>query len=176
MADQNSASYWASLIAQIRAGKNWSQAQFADEIGSNRETVSRWEHGGRIPEPRSRAKIEALAQKLNPASLNGWVTAIAASPFPIILTDRNSYILAASESSGFDAGKNVIEQTPVEERENYKKFSDAVISSGFWDEPGRRFNYEFNTGGQTHAAVVISIGVSGRIYALVQKSDQPVPL
>jgi transcriptional regulator with XRE-family HTH domain len=170
MTDQASASYWAAIIARIRASKNWTQARFAEEIGSNRETVSRWESGVRLPELASRARIEALAQKLDPGSLQGWVTAIKASPFPIMLTDRNSYVLAASDSSGFAAGNNVIEQTPLEERANYTHFSDAVTASGFWDEPGRRFDYDFKIGDEARKAVVISIGVQGKIYAMVQRS------
>ena len=38
-------------IATERERRGWTQARLAELLGSTRSTVSRWEHGWRVPEP-----------------------------------------------------------------------------------------------------------------------------
>jgi DNA-binding transcriptional regulator YiaG len=38
-------------IATERERRGWTQAKLAELLGSTRSTVSRWEHGWRVPEP-----------------------------------------------------------------------------------------------------------------------------
>lgn len=161
--------YWSSLIVQIRDALKLNQQEFSNLLKTTQATVSRWENGDTLPSLRNQQLIEELAGAANLASINGLLKIVDASPFPMILTDRDSNVVAASKSSGFKAGLTVIDQTPQEERETFLKFADAVIASGFWDEDGKRFDYVFTIDGKKRAAVVQSVRIRGNVYALVQR-------
>jgi transcriptional regulator with XRE-family HTH domain len=163
--------YWSSLIVQVRNELKLSQEAFASKLETTQATVSRWEAGESIPLRRNQQLIEDMAAAANLASINGLLKIVTASRFPMILTDRAANVLAASVSSGFAAGRSVIEQTPEEERENFAKFAEAVIASGFWEDDGKRFDYEFKIGSERRRAVVQSIMIRGHVYAVVQRLD-----
>jgi transcriptional regulator with XRE-family HTH domain len=163
--------YWSSMITQIRDAMAWSQDELADRLGSNQSTVSRWEKSASIPSPEKQQFIERLAAAANIASIDGLLKIVEASPFPMILVDRRSNVLAASQSSGFKAGLSVIEQTPEDERKAFAQFAEAVAASGFWTGDGKRFDYAFEVDGQRRQAVVQSISARGHIYAVVQRLD-----
>ena len=163
--------YWSSLIVQVRNALKLSQQAFATKLETTQATVSRWENGEALPSLHNQQLIETLAGAANLASISGLVKIVNASPFPMILADRASNVLAASESSGFKTGLSIIEQTPAQERANFEKFAESVIASGFWDGDGRRFDYEFKTGDERRRAVVQSIMIRGNVYAVVQRLD-----
>lgn len=169
MQENKASDYWASLLIQIRSHKDWNQTQLAHEIGVSKDTVSRWENELKYPSIENQKKIGELANSLNVASVFGISQVVETSPFPMILTDRNDYVIAASMCSGFVAGQTVIEQTPEDERENYAQFSKIVANSGFWDKSGNAFEYEFQIENETRKAVIQSVGSRGHIFALVQK-------
>ena len=131
MEEPNAPEYWSALLIQIREMKKWNQAQLAEELGVSRETISRWEQELKYPSLENQARIGELAASLNVSSVYGIAEVVNISPFPMILTDSNDYVLAASKSSGFKKGKTVSEQTPIEERENYKCFFKIVSDTGF---------------------------------------------
>jgi transcriptional regulator with XRE-family HTH domain len=164
--------YWSSLILQVRDFLELSQEAFATKLETTQATVSRWESGDAIPSRRNQQLIEKLAEAANFASINGLAKIINASPFPMLLTDRVSNVIAASQSSGFKTGLSVVEQTPPEERGNFEKFASTVAASGFWDDDGKRFDYEFEIGGKRRRAVVQSIIIRGHVYAVVQRLDE----
>lgn len=163
--------YWSSLVVQVRNELRLNQQAFAAKLETSQATVSRWEKGETLPSLRNQQILEELAGTANLASINGLMKIVNASPFPMILTDRAANVLAASESSGFKSGRRVIDQTPKEERANFQKFADAVTATGFWDEDGRRFDYEFRIGSERRRAVVQSIIIRGNVYAVVQRLD-----
>lgn len=169
MANEPLSEYWSSLIVQVRNELRLSQKDLANKLATTQATVSRWENAEVLPSPHNQQLIEELAGSANLASINGLLKIVNASPFPMILTDRASNVLAASESSGFTTGLTVVDQTPAEERGNFEKFAESVIASGFWEGDGRRFDYEFEIGGERRRAVVQSIMVRGRVYAVVQR-------
>lgn len=169
MIDTKAPDYWSALLLQIRQVKDWSQTQLAAEFGVSRDTVLRWEKESKYPSLDNQARIGELAAELNVASVYGIVQVVNISPFPMILTDKNDMVLAASNMSGFVSGKTVVEQTPDDERENYLKFSKMVAITGFWDKSGNTFEYDFETDGQQRKAVIQSVGSRGHIFALVQK-------
>ena len=168
--DKNSNSYWAALIAQIRATLNWSQAQFAHEIESDQATVSRWEQGVVLPSYKKQRQIETIAERVNLPSLQGIADVVNSSPFSMLLTDRQHKVLAASQSSGFSVGLGVVEQTPPQEQEHFLSFADGITKSGFWSQSGRRYDYAFQVGEVTYRAVVTSVVVRGTVYAVVQQN------
>ncbi len=163
--------YWSSLIVQVRNSLGLNQEAFANKLQTTQATVSRWESGEAVPSPHNQKLIEELAGLANFASINGLVKIVNASPFPMLLTDRASNVIAASQSSGFKVGLSVVEQTPQDERGNFEKFAEAVAASGFWNGDGNRFDYEFEIGGERRRAVVQSIMIRGHVYAVVQRLD-----
>jgi transcriptional regulator with XRE-family HTH domain len=169
MADPKAPDYWSSILIQIREAKNWTQNQLAEELGISRDTISRWEQESKYPSLENQKRIGELASSLNVASVYGISQVVDISPFPMILTDRNDFVLAASKSSGFEVGKTVAEQTPEAERDNYYSFSKMVSDTGFWSKPDNTFEYEFEIDGHKRKAVIQSVGSRGHIFALVQK-------
>lgn len=161
--------YWANLLLQIRAASGWTQDDLARECGVSRATINRWETQAKYPSVENQRKIGELANQMNIASVYGVVQVVNRSPFPMILTDANDYVLAASQSSGFRVGELVLDQTPSDEQENYRKFSKVVADTGFWEKADNYLEYEFEIGGQTRKAIVHSVGSRGHIFALVQK-------
>lgn len=169
MSDLKAPDYWSALLIAIREKKNWSQAQLAEALMVSRETINRWEQESMYPSLEKQNLIGELATSIDVASVYGIVEVVNISPFPMILTDQNDMVLAASKVSGFVSGKSVIEQTPADERENYSNFSNMVASTGFWEKSGNTFEYDFEIDGQQRKAVIQSVGSRGHIFALVQK-------
>lgn len=169
MSEPKAPDYWSKLLVDMRDRKNWSQSQLAAELGVTRETICRWEQESKYPSLEKQNLIGELAATLNVASVYGIVAVVNISPFPMILTDRNDMVLAASKFSGFVSGKTVIEQTPEEERVNYAQFLQSVADTGFWDRSGNSFEYEFELDGKRRRAVLQSVGSRGHVFALVQK-------
>lgn len=169
MPEINASNYWSLLLVQLRKNKKWSQADLANKIGVSRESVSRWESGSTYPSIKQQKKIGMIADDLNIASVYGIVRVVNHSPYPMILTDINDYVLAASASSGFDVGVTVFEQTPEDERGNYLDFTKQVAETGFWEKEDNILEYEFVVGGEKRRAVVQSVGSRGHIFALVQR-------
>jgi len=161
--------YWANLLLQIRSETGWTQEELAKEFGVSRVTMNRWETQAKYPSVENQLKIGELANQRNIASVYGVVQVVNKSPFPMILTDANDYILAASQCSGFRIGELVIDQTPSDEQENYRAFSKMVADTGFWEKADNYLEYEFEIGGQTRKAIIHSVGSRGHIFALVQK-------
>lgn len=161
--------YWPSLILQIREINKWSHAEFASKIGSNQETVSRWERGGVLPSRVKQAQIEKIAEQLQLSSINGIATIVRLSPYPMLLCDRKDLIVAASASSGLQEGVPVLAQSPLEQHGYYKSFGQRLLSDGFWRESGQSRLYQFRrANGEVLSAVLVSINVRGVMYCVVQ--------
>ena len=169
MSDKITTDYWSALLISIRKEKNWSQADLAGELDVSRETVARWEAEARYPSIDKQKMIGEIATNLNVASVYGVVEVVNASPFSMILTDSNDYVVAASGVSGFMCGRTVVEQTPLEEQDNYIEFSRKIRNTGFWRKAGNCFEYDFYIGSEKRMAIIHSIGSRGHIFALVQK-------
>jgi len=169
MTEPKTPEYWSSVLIEIRKTKSWNQTELAKALGVSRETVSRWELGLKYPTLENQIRIGELASSLNVASVFGITQIVNISPFPMILTDRDGFVLAASKSSGFTAGRTVIDQTPPEERESFKNFSERVSSTGIWEKSGNSVEYAVEIGDERRKAVIQSVGSRGHIFALVQK-------
>jgi transcriptional regulator with XRE-family HTH domain len=161
--------YWPALIMAIRAARHWSQTQFADEVDSSQETVSRWERGTVVPSRQKQVQIERIAEGSNVASRGGITHIVRLSPFPMLLCDGADTVIAASESSGFQEGRSVLSQTPEFQHAFFEAFSTQLKASGFWDHSGQRRNYHFHS--PTYGdfeAVLVTIQIHGAIYCVVQ--------
>lgn len=169
MMDSVSGQYWASLLRQIREVQRWSQARLAEQLDTNQETISRWEKAAVLPSAQKQAAIEQLAENLFLSSLQGIASIVRCSPYPMLLCDKDDMVVAASGASGFKEGRNVLSQTPAEQHAYYRDLSAKMIADGFWRQSGERRSYQFtNDQGQAFQAVMVSIGVRGQVYCLVQ--------
>jgi transcriptional regulator with XRE-family HTH domain len=163
--------YWSKLCRNLRQALNLTQIQMAERLGTDQTCVSRWERGLTEPQFEMRQLIEGLAQGQGLATLDHIVIAVRLSPFPMILVDRQSRVIAASSCSGFTAGVSVFDETPADERENLEHFNARLESSGFWDHRCDHLHYEAEINGKRQlAAVVTAIVIRGAVYALVQKA------
>ncbi len=163
--------YWAQLCRNLRQALNLTQIQMAERLGTDQTSISRWERGLTEPQYEMRQLIEGLAQGQGLATLDQFVTAVRLSPFPMILVDRKTRVIAASASSGFTPGLSAFDETPEAERGNLGQFNSQLESSGFWDQRCDHLHYEAEINGKRQlAAVVTPVVIRGGIYALVQRA------
>lgn len=163
--------YWSQLCKNLRQALNLTQSQLAERLETDQTSISRWERGLTEPQFEMRHLIEGLAQGQGLATLDHFVIAVRLSPFPMILVDRNTRVIAASASSGFTPGLSAFDETPLAEQENLKQFDKLLETSGFWEQRCDHLNYEAEINGQRRlAAVVTAVVIRGGIYALVQKA------
>jgi transcriptional regulator with XRE-family HTH domain len=162
--------YWGLLIAQLRQHLNWTQEQLAERLATDQATVSRWENGAAVPRQHIRQQLDELAKEAGLATAEELAAVIRASPFPMILTNRDSMVVAASPCSGFQEGSTCLEQTPKEEQANLLAFQQALEQAGFWEQHCPRQDYAFEIGDEHRKAIVMPVTLRGVIYALVQKN------
>ncbi len=60
---KNKRSSIAEEICRMRNHKQWTQAEFADAIGTNRVSISQYENGHTVPSLKSIRKIKEFARK-----------------------------------------------------------------------------------------------------------------
>lgn len=161
--------YWPALITQIRLTRKMSQEDFAEAVFSNQATVSRWEKGQVIPSFDKQKKIEKLAEDVGLSTLAGVAVVVRASPFAMLLVDRNGLVMAASKSSGFQEGEGLEGQLSPREIQNYALFRQKLEDANFWKEGGSHFCYEFEDHSTWTSSIVVSVGIRGSVFAVVQK-------
>jgi transcriptional regulator with XRE-family HTH domain len=161
--------YWPALISQIRSSKNMSQEDFAEAVFSNQATVSRWEKGQVVPSFEKQKKIEKLAEDTGLSTLAGVAIVVRGSPFAMLLVDHDGLVMAASQSSGFREAEIIRDQLPSGEVENYERFRNTLDQAGFWKAGGNLFNYDFQEKSAWASSIVVSVGIRGSVFAVVQK-------
>ncbi len=62
----------ASEVRRLRRWKGWTQADLANELGTDPVTVSRWELGKSRPRPSALKRLEVLALELPPNGTLGF--------------------------------------------------------------------------------------------------------
>lgn len=160
--------YWANLLLAIRNSRRWKQARLAEELGTNQETVSRWERGVVVPSRAKQEVIETLAERCNISSLGAVTHIVRLSPYPMLLCDENDTVIAASLTSGFAEGQSVTEHTPEEQHAYYAEFSRQLTESDFWKDSGHCREYHFRGALGDLKAVLVSIRIQGNVYCVVQ--------
>jgi transcriptional regulator with XRE-family HTH domain len=161
---------WAELVRKIRSRNRWSQETLAERLQTDQATVSRWERGLGRPIYAMQQKLEALAEQAGFQSLAGIATVVRESPFPMLLTDREGVVLAASVASALQPGLTVVEQTPPDERAFLEDFRSTLEACGFWSGSGPAcVEYAFRRGEQEARAIVVAVSLRGQIYAVVQR-------
>jgi transcriptional regulator with XRE-family HTH domain len=162
--------YWTKLVKSLRNALQLSQAEFAESLGIDQATVSRWERGLNDPQYSMRKILDELARDAGLATLEDLGNVVTASPFPMILVGQRQEVFAASASSGFAPHRPVAEQTPPEERLFLEDFAEQLDSAGFWTGQCPRFDYEFRAETETRRAIVTAVTIRGEVFALVQKA------
>lgn len=164
------AAHWSAIIRNLRIALHATQADLATQVGTNQATVSRWERGASVPHVEARRLLEDLCRRHGLGLVNDFATMVNASPFPMILVNRDGTVVAASASSGFVAGVSAMEGTPPEERDLLARFRQSLEEAGFWDKARPRHDYEVRVRGKSRRAVVTAVSMRGEVYALVQKN------
>jgi transcriptional regulator with XRE-family HTH domain len=162
--------YWAKLIMSLRGSLLLSQCQFAETLGIDQTTVSRWERGLTEPQYDQRKALEGMAKDAGIATLGDLTNIVNFSPFPMILVDRWLMVFAASKCSGFLPNRSVADQTPDEELIFLQNFSEQLEAAGFWTGDCAKFDYAFRGENEVRRAVVVAITIRGQVFALVQKA------
>ncbi|RYU60879.1 XRE family transcriptional regulator [Methylolobus aquaticus] len=162
-------SYWSLLTQQIRQTLSCSQEKLASQLGIDQGTVSRWERGVTEPVYPMREVLMLMARDAGLTPMEDIAQFVRASPFLIVLTDRNLRVVAASVSSGFRENVCCVEQTPEHERGQLLDFGDRLEQAGFWDGDCSRLDYRFRDGDAERVAVATPVRINGMVYALVQK-------
>ncbi len=169
-AQASQTAYWAEFIVQLRYELGWSQSRLAEALRTDQTTVSRWERALMTPRVSVRAELESLASQAGLLTLSQVAGFVKASPFPMILVDRNGRVVVASSVSGFSEGLGVKEQTPAEELETLDQFGHALAESGFWSRRANRADYRFHAEEGLRQAVASPISIRGEVFTLVQKA------
>lgn len=141
-------------------------------LETKQANISRWESGGITPKREFQERLEGLATELGIQSLQGLLLVVRASPFPMLLTDRDGLVVGASASSGFSEGQSVLEQTPIDERSYFAEFRKALEDRNFWSSGGNRYDYSFQKNDQKFSAVVVSVEVQSITFSIVQRVDK----
>jgi transcriptional regulator with XRE-family HTH domain len=170
MVGVTTAHYWSAILRKIRRQAGLSQGGLADLLRTDQPTISRWERRLFVPSPAFQRLIESIATEFGVATLHDVAAVVMHSPFPMILVSQEMMVIAASASSGFEADRTTIDQTPEEERAFLRKFSEEVAASGFWEQRIEKFDYEFCLGDERRKAVLVPVVMQGAVYALVQKA------
>lgn len=90
---------WAAGIRRLRQSNGWKQTTFAEMIGVDQATVSRWERGLQTPEPSMRKRLVELMRRRVPELDRLQMISVEASPNLAIAFDRDFRVLAASEAA-----------------------------------------------------------------------------
>jgi hypothetical protein len=126
--------------------------------------------GAFTPRPEMRKKLEILSAEMKLNNLGGIADFVRNSPYQIIITDQNTWIVAASKSSGFQEGMRVIDQVPESEKSNFIAFTKFYEKGGFWMTAGTVKEYVFKVGAYESRAIVTSVLIDGSMFALVQRT------
>ncbi len=162
--------YWAEFIVQLRHELGWSQGRLAEALQTDQTTISRWERGLMLPRVSLRGELEALARRAGLLTLSQVAGFVKASPFPMILVDRQGLVVAASGVSGFIEGRGVKEQTPQEESDTLDQFNASLGETGFWGTRAARADYHFPATEGSRKAVATPLSIRGEMFTLVQKA------
>lgn len=176
-AHDRSPTEWMDVVRTIRLQLGESQEVFAERLAVTQTTVSRWETGMSLPLHGTQRTLQTLAtwsSTTDVSALEGMISSVRHSPFPMILSDEHDMILAASESSGFAAGRTAESQTPAHERVNLRQFCDALQQWKFWDVSTRRWAFVYRDDTRTPRAMVTRVLLGRRVLALVQRLDAPL--
>ncbi len=159
---------WGTWVRQVRIQRNLKQAAFAEMIGVDQATVSRWEAGRTRPDAQAQNRIRTLMGSRPADSLiRHWVKMAIGG---VVLVNSNRIILAAS------AQYSATHQIPVDE------IVGLSVGPVFTEESDRLWQTAHNQGlfwGQiaSVSAVTLTNSLSGHFHNVCTKCIwMPAPL
>lgn len=87
--------HWPSLVRHLRSCLGRTQAAFADRLGVDQATVSRWERGTQVPDLETQIAILDLSHRLEPVISRAFVEA---TPVIAIIYDMDTFGLCVAAS------------------------------------------------------------------------------
>lgn len=101
--DKLTATAWAGIVSTLRVGCGLSQSDFAELLGVDQTTVSRWERGLGLPAPRYRRKMRDM-QRSNPAGRADALTRLRVkmSAWPSTLLGPGARLIERSRAASME--------------------------------------------------------------------------
>lgn len=137
MSDDAQINYWGSFVFSYRRLHDLTQDQLAEKLNVSQQTVSRWEAGQQIPDPRSQAALRAVLGESDLQSVKAWTERVRRSSGYEVLLDTSLKIVAISRSisDSFDilpeacAGRPIADYFPKDR----PKFMEQAQERGFFE-------------------------------------------
>jgi transcriptional regulator with XRE-family HTH domain len=156
MNDPHLVNYWASFVFSYRNLHELTQEQLSERLNVSQQTVSRWEAGQQVPDPRSQAALREVLGEADLTSKKNWIERVSRASGLELLIDRKLEILAASNSvaAAADTQPNKMKGKPFAKYLPAKrpKHVDKAAEDGFFDGAFARISYatEINLGPATY--------------------------
>lgn len=99
MSDPHQVNYWASFVYSYRNLHGLTQEQLSTRLGVSQQTVSRWEAGQQVPDPRSQAVLREVLGEADLNSKKNWIERVRRASGFEVLIDRNINLLSVSETA-----------------------------------------------------------------------------
>lgn len=127
--------YWQRLVQRLRSRLDLSQTDFAEALGVDQSTVSRWEHGLDLPSRASRNRLKALMRS---GGTNRFDTAlrwrVRTARRPVTLVGPGARFLEVSPPAGLLLG---LDPRSMRERAIYGLFGpEADEATEAWEHSG----------------------------------------
>lgn len=156
MSDPMYVNYWASFVHSYRNLHGLTQEQLSEQLRVSQQTVSRWEAGQQLPDPRSQALLREVLGEADLNSRKNWIERVRRSAGFELLIDRDLIVLSVSDLAAARAdlpaekmtGKPFARFLPAQR----PKLVDKAANEGFFDGAYSRISYkaEVNLGPSTY--------------------------
>lgn len=152
MSDPASVNYWGSFVFSYRRLHAMTQEQLADKLNVSQQTVSRWEAGQQVPDPRSQATLRAVLGEADLASKKIWIERVRRASGVEALLDRSLSFLSISPglAAGVDMTAEQLIGRPFSKflPSSRPKKVEKAVEDGFFEGAFARLHYvaEINYG------------------------------
>jgi transcriptional regulator with XRE-family HTH domain len=145
MADPGFVNYWASFVYSYRNLHGLTQGELAERLNVSQQTVSRWEAGQQVPDPRSQATLRAVLGEADLSAKKNWIERVRRSSGIEVLIDANLALLSVSEplAHAIDTtperliGKPYAKMLPADRPRHVEK----AVQDGFFQGAFSRLSY-----------------------------------
>lgn len=156
MTEPHWANYWAAFVYSYRNLHLLTQDQLAEKLGVSQQTVSRWEAGQQVPDPRSQAVLRKVLGEADLASKKNWIERVRRASGQEVLIGPDLILMSVSGTLASDLdvppekmiGKPYARFLPM----NRPRFVEKAVEQGFFDGAFARLSYrtEVNLGHATY--------------------------
>jgi transcriptional regulator with XRE-family HTH domain len=136
MSDVEPVNYWGSFVLSFRRLHSLTQDQLAERLKVSQQTVSRWEAGQQIPDPRSQSALRSVLGEADLNSLKIWKERIRrASGFDALLdAELRIVCISGRIAETFDMDPEGVVGRPISEffPADRPRFMEQALERGFF--------------------------------------------